>query len=688
MKKGNLLPSGLTRFVLAIILFMFVLPVSAQNEKRIVRLDSLLMSMRHAAPHEQIRILNELIALHWQTPEEVPLQLQRLKVANRLDSIRIMYDSMASLSRYYYNEIENDSLRLWAKRLEELAQSRHESPDELFRAGSYVCMAYLWSGDYELAMNEAIRQLDLSEKTSQKYGMMRVHEFFGVFYQVINHDSVAVASFRKGLALLQKNKEDLPYEMQYISYMVISVLHMNYYDEAEVLLDRYNYLLNALESECNEKGSLYPIQRNRCLLNSFWADLYIRKGELVKAKHYLDRASTFLDESLDDYMKHTLYHTQAIYYDNIGNQQLCLEAIDRSLRMQRTPEMLKMKVDVLRALGEYGEAEIVYEELLTENETSAIKAFDRQIHQLRLLNDLSDNEQNLRELELQTQQIAVKQSLIWGFMSVSLFLVVLLYVLCFYYRKVSGLKNKLLDEKTSLEKSEKLLRVMTEAAELADQKKTAFIANISHEVRTPLNAIVGFSDLLLDKSLSEEKNTFAAVIKQNSELLMNLVNDVLDLSRIESEYFRLNIEPHDLVECCRNAIAGMEHKVRKGVMLTFISSVSSYQVNTDAFQLQQLLLKLLSNAAKFTTKGEITLSFEVKEVEGEAVFAVSDTGCGIPPDMQNDIFERFEKVNTFVQGTGLGLPICQMIARLFGGSICLDTSYMKGARFVFTYPLT
>ena len=228
---------------------------------------------------------------------------------------------------------------------------------------------------------------------------------------------------------------------------------------------------------------------------------------------------------------------------------------------------------------------------------------------------------------------------------------------------------------------------MTKEAEAANKKKSAFIANISHEVRTPLNAIVGFSELLASSEYSEvEKIRFAGEVNHSSELLLNLVNDVLDLSRLESGKIKFSVKPNDLVACCQRALDSIRHRVKPGVRLTFTPSIESYTLNTDALRLQQLLTNLLSNAAKFTSEGEINLSFTVDEGKEEVRFSVTDTGCGIPEDKCEKIFERFEKLDDFIQGTGLGLSVCQIISEQLNGSLSVDISYKDGARFVFIHP--
>ena len=245
----------------------------------------------------------------------------------------------------------------------------------------------------------------------------------------------------------------------------------------------------------------------------------------------------------------------------------------------------------------------------------------------------------------------------------------------------------MLKEREALIESEKNLRVAKDKAEEANQAKTTFIANISHEVRTPLNAIVGFASLLSDSSCTqEEKEEFSSIISNNTELLLNLVNDVLCLSQIEAGNLNFSIRPVNLADCCRNSIDTIRHRVVEGVSLTFTPDDPSLLLNTDPLRLQQLLVNLLINAAKFTEKGEINLSFHSNQGANAVDLIVTDTGCGIPADKVALIFKHFEKIDEYKQGTGIGLSICQAIAGALGGTIRLDSGYTQGARFIFTHP--
>ena len=233
-------------------------------------------------------------------------------------------------------------------------------------------------------------------------------------------------------------------------------------------------------------------------------------------------------------------------------------------------------------------------------------------------------------------------------------------------------------------KIEEELRVAKDKAEHLDRLKSAFLANMSHEIRTPLNAIVGFSRLMTIADNAEDEKLYSDIINQNSEILLQLINDILDLAKIEAgtlEYIRY---PMDLGELCRNVYEMHKDRVQTGVVLILDNKDTSLIINEDQNRIMQVVTNLITNAIKFTFKGEIRFGFEVREEYID--FYVKDTGMGISEEKIKMIFERFVKLNTFVQGTGLGLAICRVIVEKLGGEITAESKLNEGSTFRFTIP--
>lgn len=251
----------------------------------------------------------------------------------------------------------------------------------------------------------------------------------------------------------------------------------------------------------------------------------------------------------------------------------------------------------------------------------------------------------------------------------------------YYYLRTKRLKDELV-------KSEVKLRAAKERAEESDRLKSAFLANMSHEIRTPLNAIVGFSNVLVEGEFSqEEQKEFVSVIQTNSDLLLRLIGDILDISRLETGRLKFTYEECEVVNLCEQVLATTSYLKKANVEYLFHPRYSSYFFETDIQRLQQVLINLVSNANKFTESGSIMLDFWEDERKEFLIFSVSDTGCGIPEEKQQRVFERFEKLNEYAQGTGLGLAICRLTIERLGGKIWIDKEYKQGARFMFSHPI-
>ena len=269
-----------------------------------------------------------------------------------------------------------------------------------------------------------------------------------------------------------------------------------------------------------------------------------------------------------------------------------------------------------------------------------------------------------------------------GVVSAFMFLIACFLIAIYYIIRINHLKHH-------LEVSGEELLVAKEKAEESNRLKTAFLANMSHEIRTPLNAIVGFSSVLVsDDSSPAEKELYCDIIQKNSDLLLHLINDILDISRMESGKIKFVWEECDVVELCQTALSTAEYGRKTSALFLFETPVASLVIKTDAQRLKQVLINLLSNAAKFTPSGSIKLAIAIDKQHQQLELSVSDTGCGIPSDKSDRVFERFEKLNEYSQGTGLGLAISRLIVENLGGKIWVDKDYTEGARFVFTHPLT
>ena len=237
---------------------------------------------------------------------------------------------------------------------------------------------------------------------------------------------------------------------------------------------------------------------------------------------------------------------------------------------------------------------------------------------------------------------------------------------------------------TDLKKAEQALVQAKIKAEESDKLKSAFLANMSHEIRTPLNAIVGFSKLLADTDDEEERQQFYDIVDKNSDLLLQLINDILDLSKIEAGILEFTQHPVNLTELCQGLFDIHLTRMPQNVELIYEKVDKELSILSDGNRIAQVISNLLTNAQKFTLSGEIRFGF--RQEDDNILFFVKDTGIGIPKANIDKIFSRFVKLNSFVQGTGLGLPICDMIVHNLGGRIWVESVENKGSLFQFTIP--
>ena len=638
-----------------------------------------------------IPVLFRLASLNEQKAEEVVCLERCYREASKIDSLPAMYLSLENLARYYYNDGNRDSLLYWSAKVDSLSKRYNEYPNVLFDVKSYSCQDLLWTHDYELALNEALNEYRLASSLKHSYGLLRCSESLGLIYQSLRRDSDAVVAFQEGLDLIGKTscplQKKVETKMRITSYQAESAIHAGSKQTKEIL-DRYKEAIGDVVEMNKQTNGVVTVDRDYWLLYCYYSDFYVKENKLAEARQALDKAAKYVGNNIteDDYVQNTYLAAQAHYYRKAGDIPKALYFIDEVFKTECITVDLQFKADILQEQGRLKEALALYDELYQLDAQRNKETFFRQISQLRTLHELNNREEQEHEMLLNDERMEQKQQLILFFSVVALILLYLLYILFRYYRRTRRLKNELLNEKQSLLKSENDLKLEQLKAEEASRMKSAFVANMSHEIRTPLNAIVGFSSLLVEEGDPEEREEYAAVIHNNTDQLLNLVNDVLDLSRMETGDLSFKFDYYPLLECCQSALDSIRHRIPEGVELTFAPDSIPVMLYTDTLRLQQVLTNLLTNSAKFTKKGEINLAFKVDEDGKQVRISVTDTGCGIPKEKQAAVFRRFEKLDDYKSGVGLGLSICTLIADRLNGTLAIDPTYENGARFVFTHP--
>lgn len=406
------------------------------------------------------------------------------------------------------------------------------------------------------------------------------------------------------------------------------------------------------------------------------ASCQLFKGDLKAASHHLAQIGQ-LEAQLIPEIRQYLLIIDARYLVATGEHEAALTAYNDFLQTEYArinhniyKEALLEKADLLVKMGNKEEAYGQYDKVFSYIKTSFEKNYPKEIDRL-----CTRFQADQLAYQNERDRIVSMRFYLAGIIVSVLFLI---FLLVLGWKKIFRLKH-----------SQMRQEAMKEKAVQAIQRKNMFLSNMSHEVRTPLNAIVGFSAVLTDEDESfddESRREFSEIIKVNSFQLLKLINDILDFSDFENDNITFNIRTHDAVKLCNEVVETVMASRKLEVEMRFDTDLSVLMLDTDDARLRQVLINLLVNAAKFTEQGSIVLELKMADAD-TALFSVTDTGCGIPPEKQHLIFERFEKLNDFVQGSGLGLSICQLIVKYMNGKLWVDSGYTRGARFCFTHPL-
>ena len=575
----------------------------------------------------------------------------------------------------YDDSISIDSVITWSEQLLPTQQS-NEDRTTYFLLQLQLANAYTLRGDISLATNRAQLMYEEAKATDYQFGMVVANQAIGDAYNTIaNMGDKALESYQDALTELSNISDQHPYRAQLLLKMSNVLQRKGRLEEAEKILEELEKILYQEPD--------YPTDFFFCIEKTNFA---ISHGHL--SQDYLDEANIWLHKMDSIYQLHPekfyrfhLDYTTAAYYRAMGNwdKQYWKQALDIYSKLQAEYSGNKRstyyrwtsleKIYLCKIQGMAMEACRIYQELYPPIDTLASQNYIRQIntikakYQVDKIETASNNEYN-----------KIITSILVGTMAL-----VTLFVLLAILLKRQREKVKLSTQKLATSRIN---------AENAMRAKSVFLSNMSHEIRTPLNALSGFSSLLTEEGLDDEtRRQCNEVIQQNSELLLKLINDVIDLSSLEFGKLQFCIAQHDAVSICRNVIDTVNKVKQTQAELTFTTELEEMPIETDDSRLQQVLINLLINATKFTPQGSIVLKLE-KETDDTVLFTVTDTGCGIPKDKQANIFQRFEKLNENVQGSGLGLSICQLIIEHIGGQIWIDSEYTEGSRFCFTHPIS
>jgi len=562
----------------------------------------------------------------------------------------------------FSTEVSTDSITVWDKLLEpELEEQQHYSL--LFQLKLLTVRALITEGHFSLAIDKANSMYQKAKEMSYPLGTALSLQAIGNTYLNSSTPLAAIESYKEALEIIKKIPDADQYAKKILTHIILTKLKFRQMTNIEADIRQ----LEALSNKNKNLGDDFYLNYCQAFYN-------IQTRHLPEALNYLQQAESINRQCQHSYFFLMIEYLYACYYTESKEYTKALNIFDTILSHTQTADSYKSlliqqeRAQLLALMGKNEEACQAYESLNTLKDSLDATNYIQQINELHTLYQIDKNE--LDNLNRQ------KTILYWSWLTISC--IVILIILFIILIKRSNKK---------LQQSQQELEIARKQEENSIRAKSLFLSNMSHEIRTPLNALSGFSSILTEETIDNEtRQQCSDIILQNSELLLKLINDVIDLSSLEVGKMTFNYEQCDAVAICRNVIDMVEKIKQTNAEVRFSSILQSLQLTTDNARLQQLLINLLINATKFTPQGTITLELE-KQTEDTALFSVTDTGCGIPKDHQNKIFNRFEKLDENAQGTGLGLSICQLIIEQLGGKIWIDPDYNQGARFLFTHPI-
>ena len=559
------------------------------------------------------------------------------------------YDNINEMHCQYY-----DSVYIYYEKLLSLNLKSKEYMHYLCDAKSFVCYTYINTGRFSTAMEVAKEILETD--TKDDFGRTTGYEMLGQVYHSMFLNTNATESFKQAYNLSKKHDDQAQYSL-HLNLLICDLLINTEVEEELLPFIEEGEKLNEISSKDNS----YPMYfRNKTLYAAYRIAYYVKNGNAREAEKYVNLASDYIIEN-DPESQDIVNVLISRYYLAMGNPEKALSYVNRFDDYDFVQSTyLKQQVEVLKALNRHKEALEIEQEINNRLESNFNYMYSMQLNDLQKQFDVYN-------LKVQKSNRETTIAIL-----IALFAIIIVLLLIYTNQRMLKAKKKI---------------------QRANATQKQFLQNMSHEIRTPLNAICGFSQLVTtpemrDSISDEEMKQYGDIIRSNTDMLTTLVNDILDISDMNSGKYRLNFADCSVNEICKNAINTVSYRCPDHIKLYMTSEVDdNFLIHSDMQRSCQIIINYLTNAIKHTSEGEIHIHCSLSEHPGNITFSVTDTGEGVPANKAEVIFGRFEKLDTFKQGTGLGLPICRMLAELMHGKAKLDTSYTNGARFIFIHPL-
>ena len=653
---------------LFLILF-FTTTAKAQKEAETFNVDSTLYEYYQRCQEYLLEpvVLNMSDTLFRMAGERQDERMQAVAIATQLDY-------------YYFQGTNEDSVIHYTNKVKEFAKATHQPKYYYFAWANRLITYYLKTSRTNIALYEVQNMLKEAQEEDDKTGLSRCYNIMSQIYTIKRFDSMAFEWRLKEIELTEKYK-------------------IENYNISQTYAQIANYYIN----QKKQKEALAAVEKAIATANSStqqisakleFVNYYSKFGDFQAAEKLLKECqAAFEQDKRLESIKKRLYNIECLYYQQTKQYPKALEAAKMQEKEERRLSESILSSIHYRTQGEIyqkmGNMNLAVKYLqMYINTDDSLKIANEQVASSEFATLLNVEKLNAEKKELmlqaQEKELHNKTTLIIS-------LIILLGILFIFLYRENFLKRKLKVSEAELKTRNEELMVSRE-----ELRKAKDIAEASSRMKTTFNKVAnsllatcsGFSQVLSDHySNSPETQEFVNIIKSNSNDLLRLVTDVLTLSELD-QYEQLPTDAEtDLHAICQLASEVAKDNTQKDVEVLFEPERESLLIRSNSERISQVLNNLAHNAAKFTTRGSIRIAYSVLEAEKKIEISVTDTGTGIPKDQQEAVFERFYKMNSFTQGTGLGLPICRSIAEKLGGSLRIDTSYTEGCRMILTLPL-
>mgnify|MGYP002962738335 CR=1 FL=1 len=529
-----------------------------------------------------------------------------------------------------------------------------------FELERILIKSYLFRGEIRLAIDWSEQMYSKASALSHALGTALALNAISEVYSYTGRNQEAGSAHVQALEMFDQMSGEGIYVRMLLLELVEHNLRIRNFTEAAYFMARLNRFSADSLSE-----------QEQAVRHIFNAYCQLFKGSVKTARQHLDEVEPLREKLIPGIMQHLLI-AEAMYWERTGEYEKSLTTYDAFLHTDYAEinsslykGVLQDKADLLVKMGRKEEAYKQYGLVFSYIKSSFEKNYPKEIDQLT-----TRFQADRLTYQNERDRLFSYRLYLGGIVVCTLFLLLFLYL---SWRKIFRLK----ESKCSQEK-------MIQKAERAIQKKNMFLSNMSHEVRTPLNAIVGFSQLLAETDDPEERHEFVEIIDSNNRMLLQLISDILDLAKIESGTMDFKFADMSIKEVINEIVTSFRIKMPDNVALIAPKDSPECQIYSDRMRLTQVISNFLNNAIKYTSEGCIILAYEI--IGDEIKFSVTDTGDGMSQEIQAHIFDRFYKGNTFKQGTGLGLSICETIVNRLGGRIGVNSELGKGSTFWFTHP--